>query len=354
MISASAALIAHLEGSTLSLATCWRVTRRDGLVLRFTDHDRNLTISGETFLASLSYERSALAWRADLSVAQAELRAILDSASITERDIRAGLWDGAAVAIFVVNWSDLSQGILRRARGWLGELVIGENGAVRAELRGLAQPLQAPVGSVYQPTCRADLGDAKCKIPLRPPLWAASTAYGLGAFVRADLGGGAYASSYDEGGAIFECIQAGTSGASPPVWLTGAPFGDGGIIWQPRAAWTRPATVSSVTGSSVLVLVADGIEAYADGWFQRGVAVWETGANAGAVAEIVGWVQASRTLSLLSPPPFAPAPGDVLRVQPGCDKLRATCRDKFANADNHRGEPTLPGLAAVLETPVTA
>jgi uncharacterized phage protein (TIGR02218 family) len=35
--------------------------------------------------------------------------------------------------------------------------------------------------------------------------------------------------------------------------------------------------------------------------------------------------------------------GDVLAVYAGCDKKLATCRDKFSNVTNFRGEPYVPG-----------
>ena len=56
-------------------------------------------------------------------------------------------------------------------------------------------------------------------------------------------------------------------------------------------------------------------------------------------------------LSLFAPPPFVPAVGDVLRIQPGCDKRKATCQTVFGNYLNFRGEPFIPGALAVLETP---
>lgn len=354
MFSVSAGLAAHLAGASLTLATCWRVTRRDGLALRLTDHDRDLTVSGDLYSSRLSYERTAIAAAGDLSVDQSEVLAILDSATITERDIRAGLWDGAEVRIFVVNWADLSQGMLRRMRGTLGQVSIRDDGAVRAELRGLAQPLQAPIGNLYQPECRLDLGERKCGIPLRPPLRQAGASYGLGDVIRADVTGGVHGNVYDEGGAIFECIVAGAAGASAPAWNLSAAFTDGGVTWQPRAAWTRPATISAALTSRHLELVADGIEAFADGHFAFGVAIFDVGGNAGVAREVVAWDQSSRVLELLEPPPFAPAPGDVLRVQPGCDGRRVTCRTKFDNADNHRGVTTLPGERVITETPVRA
>ena len=48
----SAAFKAHLKGGTTSVCRCWAVTRADGLVLGFTDHDGVLSFDGVTFVAN--------------------------------------------------------------------------------------------------------------------------------------------------------------------------------------------------------------------------------------------------------------------------------------------------------------
>ena len=51
-------LAAHLAGATTTLAHCWRLTRRDGAVEGFTDHDRDLVFDGTAFLAASGLEGS--------------------------------------------------------------------------------------------------------------------------------------------------------------------------------------------------------------------------------------------------------------------------------------------------------
>lgn len=286
MKSASAGLAAHLAGESLTLATLWRIVRRDGQVFTFTDHNRDIVYGGETYLAAIGYQRSAITSNSDLAVDETELLGMLDSASISEDELRAGLWDGASVRIFVVNWADLTQGELKLRRGTIGEVIVRDDGSFRAELRGLAQPLQATVGSLYQAECRADLGDARCKIDLS--------------------------------------------------------FG---------AGWTKQGTVEAVNSSVELVFQDDGIGSHIDTYFEGGVAIWQTGTNAGVIREVVAWNQAGRVLSLLAPPPFMPNVGDVLYVQPGCDKRAVTCKAIYNNFLNFRGEPFVPGANALLETP---
>jgi hypothetical protein len=353
--SVSSALASHLGERLTTLATCWRVERRDGAVFGFTDHDRDLVFESVTYRARTGYRRSAIASRADLSVDDTEVLGILDAAEIDAPSLRAGIWDGAEVRIFLVNWADLSQGALRLRRGRLGEAIARDDGTFRAELRGLAQALNVTVGELYTPECRADLGDARCRVPIRPPLRANSTAYALGAFVRVETDTAA-TGTWREEQRIYECTTAGTSAATPPTFDTtiGNTTTDGTVTWTARMAWTLPATVASAPDLQTVVIQNTGEAATKpDGWFEAGVAVFETGLNAGVARDVLGWVHATRTLTLFLPLPFPAAAGDVLRIQPGCDKRLATCRDRFGNRLNFRGEPWVPGDKGVIETGVS-
>lgn len=58
-----------------------------------------------------------------------------------------------------------------------------------------------------------------------------------------------------------------------------------------------------------------------------------------------------QTVTLRRPPPAAVAPGTRVEVAEGCDKSFATCRDRFANPANFRGEPHLPGQDLLTRYP---
>jgi len=158
----------HLAEEVTTLANCWSITRRDGQQFHFTDHDEDLVVLGNTHLAEFGYQQTAVTSSAALAVDNLEVTGIFDVASITSDDLRAGLYDFAEVALFAVNWADLTQGIMRLRRGYLGEVTVSPSGIFNAELRGLIQRLVAKVGQVYTPECRADLGDRKCRVDLAP------------------------------------------------------------------------------------------------------------------------------------------------------------------------------------------
>ena len=161
----SAALAQHLADEATTLATCWQITRRDGVVLGFTDHVRDLAVDGVTYQAASGYTRTAIRGTADLAVDNLDVESVFSDDGITEEDLRAGRYDFAEVRMFLVNYQDLSQGILKLRRGWLGEVTI-RDGIYVAELRGMTQRPQMTVGEVYAPDCSADLGDARCGVDL--------------------------------------------------------------------------------------------------------------------------------------------------------------------------------------------
>jgi uncharacterized phage protein (TIGR02218 family) len=68
---------------------------------------------------------------------------------------------------------------------------------------------------------------------------------------------------------------------------------------------------------------------------------WIGGANSGLTSAVL--LSDGDELTLREPPPFAIEAGVFVELAEGCDKSFATCRDRFANAENFRGEPHLPG-----------
>ncbi|MCL4766434.1 MAG: DUF2163 domain-containing protein [Hyphomicrobiaceae bacterium] len=157
-------LQAHLDSGVTTLCWCWRLTRRDGVRIGFTDHDRGLDFDGTAFEAAAGFTATEMKHAIGLGVDNLEVESALASDRLGEDDLAAGLYDDARVEIFRVNWSDPEQRVLMRA-GSLGE--VSRSGSLfRAEVRGLSHYLQQPSGRLFQFTCDADLGDGRCGVDL--------------------------------------------------------------------------------------------------------------------------------------------------------------------------------------------
>lgn len=158
------ALADHLAQSATTLCRCWSLTRRDGAVLGFTDHDRQLTFDGIAFAAATGLEAAESAAELGFAVGGGEVSGALLAAGLNEADLARGLYDDARVSIWLVNWSDVSQRILLET-GFVGEIRRGDNGFT-AEVRGLAKSFDEERGRLCLRSCSADLGDARCGVAL--------------------------------------------------------------------------------------------------------------------------------------------------------------------------------------------
>lgn len=163
----SIALAAHQASETTTIARCWRFERTDGQVFTVTDHDAEILISGEIYRARDGVSPTAIEQQANAAVANSELNGILSDEFATEQDILSGVWDGTFVTVFEVNYKDLSMGSMVLQSGTIGNIKVGRQD-FNAEVRGLAQSLQQVVGEVYQASCSATFGDARCKVNLVP------------------------------------------------------------------------------------------------------------------------------------------------------------------------------------------
>lgn len=153
---------AHIESGATTLANCWKLTRADAMVLGFTDHDLTLSFGGVDYVPAHGLDGGEVPQKLGPQVDTGEVVGVLDSDAITEADIDAGLYDGAAVETWRVNWRDVSQRVLLR-RATIGEIV-REDGRFRAELRSGQQALNQIRGRLYSVFCDAVLGDARCRV----------------------------------------------------------------------------------------------------------------------------------------------------------------------------------------------
>ncbi|MES2983902.1 MAG: DUF2163 domain-containing protein [Pseudomonadota bacterium] len=158
-------LATHLAQEVTTLATCWSITRKDGVSYYFTEHDRDVVVEGQVYAAASGMSPSAVTSQSGLAVDNLEFAGMLSAEVILESDILSGRYDHAELSIFMVNYADPAMGKLHLKTGWLGEVTL-QGGQFVAEMRGLSSRLQQTIGEVYTSTCRARLGDARCTVEL--------------------------------------------------------------------------------------------------------------------------------------------------------------------------------------------
>lgn len=142
-----------------TVATFWRIYRRDGATLAFTSHDRDLTFGGLTHRAAPGMIPAAIRLTAELSNDSAEAQGALHHDSIREEELAAGLFDEAAIEIGAVDWHTLGHHTLYT--GKIGRIEDDQT-QFAAELRSTKSLLEQDLVPRTSPTCRAEFCGRGC------------------------------------------------------------------------------------------------------------------------------------------------------------------------------------------------
>lgn len=185
MRNLTAPLLAHLASGGTKLCVCWRIERRDGVILRSTESDRDLVVSNPQaaldflgldglYEARRGITASSVQSNADLSVSNMQVSGGLQDPQesdfifddIRGADLEAGLFDKAAFTIFQTNRTAPDEGVIVHARGTLSNIKRDTDGNWTCDLHSLAFSLSQVTGRSYGVLCDANLGDERCGVNL--------------------------------------------------------------------------------------------------------------------------------------------------------------------------------------------
>ncbi len=268
-------------------ALCIKIVRRDGTMLRFTDHNTKLTLNSEVYTPVGSMSVSATQKSDSFRGQNIDYVGVINSAAISSDALREGRYRGAVVYEYIVDWRYPWLGPIRSTKYFLSDVKFnGESW--EGTLGGLTLFLESPFGEYYTRNCRYDLGDSGCKINL-----ASLTANNVGVLSVASSRSAFTASDGLFTGKALNYWQFGTI-----QWTVGGNVGFYSEVYSSTAA----------SGSSINFVLFDDV-------------------------------------------PVDIQIGDQFTLTPGCDKTAATCKTKFSNMVNYGGFHFIPGLDASLQSP---
>lgn len=279
MKTASPALVTLLNsGEDYVEADCWEITLRGGSIIRWTSHESDISLDGQTYVAGPLVARGAVTEKIGLETQTMPM-------DITAGDddligsipvigfIRARGLDGANVKLrraFAYSWTTPIVGAVIRFAGRVTSVrdIEGMQASVTVSSWLILLNVNSPP-NLFQTGCNWTVYDPNC---------------GLSA-----------------------------------------------------AAYTSTSTVAGPTtrttfGSSL---------SQANGYFEQGRVTFTSGALLGTIATVKTYL-ATGALTLVSPLPVAPTAGDTFSIVPGCDLTKPTCGTKFNNLARHRGFPYIP------------
>ncbi|KXF78274.1 hypothetical protein ATN84_00245 [Paramesorhizobium deserti] len=167
MIPIPKTLESHLQRTVTTHCFAWIIRRQDGVALGFTDHDRPLLVSDVMCELQTGMTGSEAATALGLSIDSAEIEGALSSLAIDRADIERGLYDGATVETYLVNWSLPGDNVLLRRSG-IGKIACSD-GKFTAELKSAAAGLNKIHGRRVMRNCDAELGDRRCGVNAADP-----------------------------------------------------------------------------------------------------------------------------------------------------------------------------------------
>lgn len=270
---------------------CYKITRRDGISFAFTTHNEPIDFNSATFTPCYSFSPTAseTGIMANRGVGDVEINGIIGQDYITEHDLAHGLFDGAIVDVYRVEWGESRAGSKRLIRGIISSVSVSKT-RYSMQVLTIGQKFdQTPLIDVYTPACRYELGVSPCPFDI---------------------------STLEYNGTV-----------------TGVPV-DAGI----NRSRYRQFFDSAITETN--------------GYYSLGKIVWVTGNNAGITSEIKTYDSTTDAIVLWNPMPFKIEIGDTYTMTPGCDKTRTHHTIKFGlTMDSFGGFPDLPGNDALMRTP---
>lgn len=280
-----AGLGARFQESAFHVAILAKIERADGGVIACTSWDQPITYDGDTYEPTDGIKVSTLSTAIGTGVDNQDFFGFITDSRISGDDVKAHRYRKAVYTLRLVDPTDLSLQHIDLFRGRIGEISQPGLETLSAEVRGLVALLQTKIGGLVTNRC---------------------TCLRLG---NAICG-----------------VNLGASYGGHAAQLTGA------------VVSTAGATLTLASGAPA-------------GFYAFGIVKAVSGPNAGLERDIKvhAVAGANAVLTLTQAFPFVFAGGNTVQVTVGCDRLFATCRDKFGNANRFPAYPHLLGQQKFLQ-----
>lgn len=148
------------------LARLWSIERLDGVWIRLTDHDEDITYGGNVYKSAQGFTASAVFSVSGIGTAGVNFGVILGVDGINEDELMSGQFDDAKCELHVIDWKVPTNGVLKMFAGTIENVRKTDAGWAEIEVSGLERKGRLIENDVYSASCRADFGDERCKVDI--------------------------------------------------------------------------------------------------------------------------------------------------------------------------------------------
>lgn len=268
-------------GSTqLKPAEIFRITLKDGTIVRYTSHDANIVWGAETFIP-LPISRSKIAYHSNMQVDNVTLNIGISGVTVGANNytipqlIAMGALRKASVEIYIVNWPTVTSSLFL-FKGFTTGNISYNQGSMTLE-------------------CNSELDKLNTLFPK---------------IIYTEL-------------CQHEHFRTGTYACN----LTKASYKVSGVVTSTNTTYT--------VGATAFLFAA-----YASGYWTHGELIWTSGQNTGLSFSVK--THTDGYVALRAATPFPIQVLDEFDVYPGCDRTGATCATKYNNYANFFGFEYIP------------
>jgi uncharacterized phage protein (TIGR02218 family) len=131
---------------------CLRIVPTAGSPIYLTDHPRDLSMSGHTYLSTAGYEFTGYSGAAGFSPASIDIEGVAGASGVTRAAVGSGLFDGARCYVFATSWASPVEDQEPVVAGIFGKATLLDH---RFQIGGvsLIDALNQSVGQTYGAQC---------------------------------------------------------------------------------------------------------------------------------------------------------------------------------------------------------
>lgn len=149
--------------SIITYAVCWDIKLKCGSELKFTNHNNDITLSNEVYVAKNILNYKKIDKNYNSTQENNEITGIIENIYFKKEAIIKGKFKNAHIKIFLIDLSKINYKKLIINQGYIENIQIFDN-IFKAKISTLFTKFNKKITQTFSQNCRAKFCDKKCKL----------------------------------------------------------------------------------------------------------------------------------------------------------------------------------------------